>query len=456
MARDVADGEIVEKRDALAAWLEAGCKHDAPLRVGTEHEKILFYRASHEPVPYEGRRGVAALIEGMNRRLRWERIEDGGRLIGLFDEKEGAAISLEPGGQFELSGAPLETAHETADELARHLEIFASVAAPMDMSALTLGMSPKWALAETPSMPKSRYDIMKRYMPKVGSRGLDMMFRTSTVQTNLDFRDEADMVTKLRVALALQPAVTALFANSPFTDGRLNGFLSARSEIWRHTDADRTGTLAFAFEPGMGFERYVDYALDVPMYFLKRGSTYLDVAGASFRDLLNGRLAGHIGERATIADWANHLSTIFPEVRLKRYLEMRGADVGPPDRIVGMTALTAGLFYDREALASASALIKEWSAEERQALRDAAPRLGLAATIGGRTLQAVALDMLRFARDGLKRRARRDAKGADEMKWLRPLEAIAESGRTSAEVWIDRFNGPWRGSVDPAFEEAVF
>ncbi len=267
----------------------------------------------------------------MNARLGWERIEDGGHLIGLFDEKGGAAISLEPGGQFELSGAPFETAHETADELARHLEIWRSVAEPLGLSALSLGMSPKWTLAETPTMPKSRYDIMRRYMPKVGTRGLDMMFRTATVQTNLDFRDEKDMVLKLRVALALQPAITALFANSPFTDGKLNGFLSARSEIWRDTDADRTGLLPFAFEPGMGFERYVDYALDVPLYFLKRGSTYIDVAGASFRDLLDGRLAAAPGERATIADWANHLSTIFPEVRLKRYLEMRGADVGPPD-----------------------------------------------------------------------------------------------------------------------------
>ncbi len=239
-------------------------------------------------------------------------------------------------------------------------------------------------------MPKSRYDIMRRYMPKVGTRGLDMMFRTATVQTNLDFRDEQDMVTKLRVALALQPAITALFANSPFTDGKLNGFFSARSEIWRDTDADRTGMLPFAFEPGMGFERYVDYALDVPLYFLKRGAAYIDVAGGSFRDLLNGRLAAAPGERATMADWANHLSTIFPEVRLKRYLEMRGADVGPPERIVAMTALTSGLFYDSDALSSAWALVEDWTAEDRQALRDEVPKLGFAATIRGRPLRDVA------------------------------------------------------------------
>src|SRR5208337_4799807 len=456
MARDVVDGDIIESRDALAAWFEAGCKRDAPLRVGTEHEKILFYRANHTPVPYEGERGIRALLEGMNARLGWERIEDGGHLIGLFDEKAEAAISLEPGGQFELSGAPLDTAHETAEELARHVDVWRSVAERLGLSGLSLGMSPKWTLAETPTMPKGRYGIMKGYMPKVGTRGLDMMCRTATVQTNFDFRDEKDMVTKLRVALALQPAVTALFANSPFTDGKLNGLLSARSEIWRHTDPDRTGMLPFVFEPGMGFERYVDYALDVPLYFLKRDSTYVDVAGGSFRDLLNGRLAAAPGERATMADWTNHLSTIFPEVRLKRYLEMRGADVGPPERIVAMTALTSGLFYDSEALSSAWALVKDWTAEERQALRDAVPQRGLAAPIRGRTLGAIAADVVALAREGLRRRAMLNGKGEDETVWLAPLEAIAESGRSPAQVWIERFEGPWRRSVDPAFEDAVF
>jgi glutamate--cysteine ligase len=456
MARDVVDGEIVESRDALAAWFEAGCKHDAPLRVGTEHEKILFYRADHAPVAYEGDTGIRALLEGMNARLGWARIEDGGHLIGLFDEQGGAAISLEPGGQFELSGAPLETAHETADELARHLDVWRSVADPFGLGALTLAMSPKWTLAETPVMPKSRYDIMRRYMPKVGTRGLDMMFRTGTVQTNLDFRNEQDMVLKLRVALAIQPAITALFANSPFTDGKLNGFLSARSEIWRDTDADRTGMLPFAFEPGMGFERYVDYALDVPLYFLKRGAAYIDVAGGSFRDLLAGRLATAPGERATMADWANHLGTIFPEVRLKRYLEMRGADVGPPERIVAMTALTSGLFYDSDALSSVWAVVEDWTAEERQALRDDVPKLGLAATIHGRPLRDVARDVVSIAHGGLMRRARLNAMGEDETVCLAPIELIADSGRSPAQGWIDRFEGPWGRSVEPAFTEAVF
>jgi len=456
MARDVVDSEVVESRDALVAWLEAGCKPAGPFRIGTEHEKIPFYRASHSPVPYGGDQGIRALLEGMRKRLGWDGIEDGGNLIGLYDPNGGGAISLEPGGQFELSGAPLDDAHATADELDRHLTVARSVAEPLGIGFLALGMSPKWSLAETPIMPKHRYAIMARYMPKVGTRGLDMMFRTATVQVNLDFMSEKDMVAKMRVGLALQPAITALFANSPFTDRKLNGLLSARSEIWRHTDGARTGMLSFVFEPGMGFERYVDYALDVPLYFLKRGGNYQDVAGASFRDLLAGRLKEAPGERATIADWANHLSTIFPEVRLKRYLEMRGADVGPPERIVALAALMAGLYYNPEALGSAEALIEGWSAEDRQKLRDEAPLLGLAAEVRGRDLRSVALDMLAISRSGLKRRARLNARGEDETILLHPLEAIADSGREPARHWIQRYEGPWGRSVDPSFDEAAF
>jgi glutamate--cysteine ligase len=456
MARDVVDSEVVESRDTLVAWLEAGCKPAGPFRIGTEHEKIPFYRTDHSPIPYGGERGIRALLEGMYAHLGWERIEDGENLIGLYDAKGEGAISLEPGGQFELSGAPLYDAHATADELDRHLTACRIVAEPLGIGFLTLGMSPKWSLAETPVMPKSRYAIMARYMPKVGTRGLDMMFRTATVQVNLDFASEQDMVAKMRVGLALQPAIAALFANSPFTDGKLNGLLSARSEIWRHTDPARTGMLAFAFEPGMGFERYVDYALDVPLYFVKRGDHYQDVAGASFRDLLAGRLKQAPGERATLADWANHLSSIFPEVRLKRFLEIRGADVGPPERIVALSALMAGLYYDPDALRAAEALAQGWTAEDRQKLRDDAPLLGLAAEIRGRDLRSVVMDMLAIARGGLKRRARLNAKGEDETIHLRPLEVIAESGREPARYWIERYEGPWGRSVEPAFDEAAF
>ena len=455
MARDVVDAEIVEFRDDLVAWLEAGAKPAAAFRVGVEHEKIPFYRSDRTPVPYEGPRGIHALLEGMRERLGWERIEDNGKLIGLLDARGGAAISLEPGGQFELSGAPRASVHEIADELDAYLRCAHAVADSLGIGFLVLGVSPKWSLAETPVMPKSRYRIMSRYMPRVGTRGLDMMFRTATVQANLDFSDEANMVAKLRVGLALQPMITALFANSPFTDGQLNGLLSARSEIWRHTDGARTGMLPFAFESGMGFERYVDYALDVPLYFVKRGAIYHDVAGASFRDLLAGRLAALPGERATISDWANHLSTIFPEVRLKRYLEVRGADVGPADRICALAALMVGLYYDSDALAAAGDLVRGWSAAERQTLRDEAPRLGLAARVAGRDLRAVAREALDIARAGLARRGRGDAQGRDESVYLAPLDEIVADGRVPAQRWIARFNGPWGRSVDPAFEEAV-
>jgi glutamate--cysteine ligase len=391
----------------------------------------------------------------MQARLGWNPIEDDGALIGLFDPAGGGAISLEPGGQFELSGAPQSSIHEVADELAAHMTAAHEVAGALGIGFLSLGMSPKWTLAETPLMPKSRYRIMTRYMPEVGTRGLDMMYRTATVQANLDFSSETDMVAKLRVGLALQPVITALFANSPFTEGKLNGFLSARSEIWRHTDAARSGMLPFAFEAGMGFERYVDYALDVPMYFVKRGSLYHDVAGASFRDLLDGRLAALPGERARVSDWANHLSTIFPEVRLKRYLEMRGADVGPPDRIAALSALMVGLYYDSAALAGAGELTRGWSAAERQKARDDAPRLALAARIGGREMREVARDALSLARGGLKRRARLDKIGVDETRYLDPLDAIVAEGRAPAQHWIERFEGRWARSVEPAFREAL-
>ena len=456
MARDITDANLVETRDELVGWLEAGCKPASAFRVGAEHEKVPFYTADLTPVPYEGASGIRALLEGMRSQLGWEAIEDAGNIIGLFDTTRGGAISLEPGGQFELSGAAFETVHETSAEVETHLSQVKQIGGALGIGFLALGMSPKWTLAQTPVMPKGRYQIMARYMPKVGSRGIDMMFRTATVQSNLDFSSEADMVRKLRVGLALQPMITALFANSPFTDGKLNGFLSARSEIWRDTDNARSGMLPFAFEPGMGFERYVDYALDVPMYFVKRGAIYHDVAGASFRDLLTGTLPALPGERATISDWANHLSTIFPEVRLKRYLEMRGADVGPVDRICALSALMVGLYYDNTALDAAWELVKGWSATERQQLRDDAPRIALDAKIGGRGLRDIARDALALARAGLARRARLNSAGRDEAIFLDPLDAIVELGRAPAQDWIDRFNGPWRGSVDPSFVEAAY
>jgi glutamate--cysteine ligase len=453
MARDVSDATPIGARDELIEWIASGAKPKADWRIGTEHEKIPFYERTAAPVPYEG--GIRALLEGLARQNGWEPIIEGDHPIGLYDAKGGGAISLEPGGQFELSGAPLASIHDAARELGEHLAQVKRVAAPLDVGFLTLGMSPKWSRAETPVMPKSRYRIMTSYMPKVGGLGLDMMYRTATVQVNLDYGSEADMVKKLRVSLALQPVATALFSNSPFTEGRPNGFLSMRSHIWRDTDRDRTGMLGFVFEDGMGYERYVDWALDVPMYFVKREATYHDTAGASFRDLLAGCLAQMPGERATRSDWANHLSTLFPEVRLKRYLEMRGADIGPADRILACSAFWVGLLYDEGALDAAWDLVKGWSDEDRQRLRADVPRLALNATVAGRLVREVARDALAAARLGLRRRQLRDP-GGDESRYLEPLDDIVARGRTPAEDLLEKYHGEWGGAVEPAFRECVF
>ena len=458
MARDVSDSTPVSGRDDLVQWLEAGCKPAAAHRIGTEHEKIGFYRETLSPVPYDGAAGVGGIrliLEQMGEALGWTPILDGGNIIGLADEVAGGAISIEPGGQFELSGAPLSDVHETKAELDRHFETLRPIAERLGIEFLSLGMSPKWTREATPVMPKSRYAIMARYMPKVGSRGLDMMFRTATVQANYDFASEADMVKKLRVAIALQPLTTALFANSPFTDGALNGWLSDRSNVWRDTDNNRAGMLPFVFEDGMSFERYVDYALDVPMYFIKRGETYHDVAGSHFRDLLAGRHPARPGETATLSDWANHLSTIFPEVRLKTFLEMRGADAGPLPFLAALPALFAGLLYAPASLDAAWDLAKDWTNDDREAMRAEAPRLGLDAKVGARDLRDVARDVLQIARAGLVSRGRKNAAGEDETIHLDCLDAVV-TGDTEAARLIGLFQGPWGKNVDPAFTECIY
>ncbi|MGP0092527.1 MAG: glutamate--cysteine ligase [Xanthobacteraceae bacterium] len=456
MARDQIDMTPVETRDELVAWLASGARPKSEFRIGTEHEKFPFAVGRHEPVPYEGRRSIRALLDGMRMLLGWEPIMEGDAIIGLLDVTGGGAISLEPGGQFELSGAPVKTVHHTFRELQAHLAQLREVAEPLGIGFLGLGMTPKWTRAEVPVMPKGRYRIMTNYMPKVGGHGLDMMYRTCTVQTNLDFASEADMVKKLRVSLALQPVATALFANSPFTEGKPNGFLSFRSQIWKDTDPDRSGMLPWAFEPAMGFERWVDYALDVPMYFVKRGDRYIDVAGSSFRALMNGKLPQLPGERASISDWANHLSTIFPEVRLKRYLEMRGADSGPWRRLPALPAYWVGLLYDDTSLDAAWELVKSWTAKERQKLRDDVPALGFAAVIGGVTVLDLARQTLELARAGLARRDRLDAHGCDETRFLEPLLEFLERGITPAEELLEKFHGPWGGSVEPVFTEYAY
>src|SRR5690242_5241717 len=456
MARDQIDMTTIHSRDELVSWFEAGCKPKNMFRVGTEHEKFVFNLNGHTPVPYAGPRGIRALLDGMQGMLGWEAIMEGENIIGLADVTGSGAISLEPGGQFELSGAPVDNVHQTAGELFAHLAQVREVAGPLGIGFLGLGMTPLWRRADIPVMPKGRYKIMTAYMPKVGRYGLDMMYRTCTVQTNHDFSSEADMVRKMRVALALQPVATALFANSPFTEGKPNGFVSFRSEIWRDTDNQRSGMLPFAFEDGMGFERWTDYALDVPMYFVKRGDRYIDVAGKSFRDFFAGKLSDLPGERPTISDWANHLSTIFPEVRLKRYLEMRGADGGPWRRLPSLTAYWVGLLYDDDALDACWDMVKGWTAQERQKLRDDVPKLGFKAEIGNRKVFTLAQETLRLCSRGLTRRKRLDRNGRDETRYLRPLEESIARGITPAEELLEKFHGEWNDSVEPIFNEYAY
>ncbi len=456
MARDIVNLTPIKSRDELIAWIAQGAKPASNFKIGTEHEKFPFYTNTLEPVPYEGERGIRALLLGLQSINGWESIIENNNIIGLADIKEGGAISLEPGGQFELSGAPLDNLHQTLSETQNHLAQLKQVATPLGIRFLALGSSPKWTLQETPIMPKARYKIMANYMPKVGSRGLDMMFRTSTVQVNLDFNSEADMVKKLRVSLALQPIATALFANSPFTEGKLNGFKSYRSEIWRDTDNQRAGMLPFAFETGMGFERYVDYALDVPMYFLKRGDTYHDVTGASFRDLMNGNFKHMPHEQAYISDWANHLGTIFPEVRLKRYLEMRGGDVGPLPMITAFSAFWTGLLYNKTALDAAWDIAKKWNGEQRQTLRDNVPKLALQTKVAGIRVLDIAHELIKISSTGLKARAILNDEGQDETEYLAPLYRQIDAGKTQADALIEQFNSKTHDKIETVFQHCVY
>lgn len=452
---------VSSKRD-LIDWIAAGEKPKSHWRIGTEHEKLVFRTGSLEPVPYEGEAGIRALMEALITRFCWSPIVEGDTLIALKCPQAakcggpGGAISLEPGGQFELSGAPLADLHATDAETREHLRQVLAVGETLGIGFLGVGFAPKWTLPEIPQMPKRRYAVMTHYMPKVGSRGLDMMYRTATIQVNLDFATEADMVQKLRVSLALQPIATALFASSPFAEGTLNGFKSMRSEVWRDTDNTRTGMLPFAFEPGMGYERYADYALDVPMYFVYRDGRYIDATGASFRDFLAGKLAQMPGERPTIDDWSDHLTTLFPEVRLKRFLEMRGADSGNGAHITALSAFWTGLLYDQTALDAAYDLIKSWSAEERQRLRDAVPRTGLATPFRAGTVREIAADALAISQAGLAARRRIDAKGRDETIYLAPLERTIATGKSPADELIELYNGRWQRRVEPVFVEWAY
>jgi glutamate--cysteine ligase len=445
---------VIESRDQLIAAFAKGEKPKDRWRIGTEHEKFVYAKDDHHAPSYGESGGIHTLLIGLTR-YGWSPVFEGENIIALSGAD--GTVSLEPAGQLELSGAPLDNLHQTFGETQRHLEQVRYVGEMLGLGFLGLGMWPDKRRDELPIMPKGRYDIMLRHMPRVGSLGLDMMLRTCTIQTNLDYGSEADMVQKFRVSLALQPLATALFANSPFTEGRPNGFLSYRSHIWSDTDAARTGMLPFVFEDGFGYERYADYALDVPMYFVYREGRYIDAAGLSFRDFLDGRLSVLPGEKPTEKDWEDHLSTAFPEVRLKSFLEMRGADGGPADRITALPAFWVGLLYDQGALDAAWDLVKDWSMADRQALRDAAPRLALNAPLpGGRTLRDIAGQVLEIARGGLKARARMDDAGRDETEYLAPLDDIAASGITHAERLLARYHGEWAGDLGRVYADESY
>ncbi len=448
------DTPIIESRDQLIAHFATGEKSAERWRIGTEHEKFVYATADHHAPSWGEPGGIRALLIELEQ-FGWKPVLEGGNLIALSGAD--GSVSLEPAGQFELSGAPLENLHQTCAETGRHLEQVKAAGEKLGLGFLGLGMWPDKRRDELPIMPKGRYDIMLRHMPRVGSMGLDMMLRTCTIQVNLDYASEADMAKKFRVGLALQPLATALFANSPFTEGKPNGMLSYRSHIWSDTDPQRTGMLPFVFEDGFGYERYADYMLDVPMYFVYRDGRYIDASGLSFRDFLKGELAVLPGEKPTLDDWNDHLSTAFPEVRLKTFLEMRGADGGPWNRICALPALWVGLLYDQSALDAAWGVVKDWTIEERQAVRDAVPKLGLDAPIaGGGRLRDIAGEILDIAGAGLTTRARTNAAGDTEHGFLDPLREIVRSGKVPAERLLDRYHGAWNGDVSRVYAEESF
>ncbi|NCQ25325.1 MAG: glutamate--cysteine ligase [Roseovarius sp.] len=446
-------GGPIEHHSQLAEYLASGCKPKADWRIGTEHEKFGYCKDTLRPIPYEGPRSILAVLEGLRDGHGWSPVTEGDHLIGL--EKDGANVSLEPGGQLELSGAPLETIHQTCDEVNEHLRDVKDIADKVGVGFIGLGAAPVWRHEDMPLMPKGRYKLMDSYMQKVGTMGQTMMRRTCTVQVNLDFASEADMVQKLRVALALQPVATALFANSPFFEGKPNGHKSWRARVWRDLDPARTGMLPFVFEEGFGFEAYAEYALDVPMYFVYREGQYINALGQSFRDFLRGELPALPGEKPTLSDWADHLTTTFPEARIKKFMEMRGADGGPWRRLCALPAFWVGLMYDQGALDAAWDLCKSWDAETRDALRVAASVDGLQARVGDIHMQDLARSVLALSEAGLKARARKGGGGMipDETHFLNTLRESVETGKAPADELLDHYHGDWQGDLSRIYAE---
>ncbi len=446
-------GGPIERHEQLAEYLESGCKPKDEWRIGTEHEKFGYCKDTLKPLPFEGKRSILAVLEGLRDGHGWAPVVEGGNLIGL--EKDGANVSLEPGGQLELSGAPLETIHETCDEVNAHLRDVKDIADKIGVGFIGLGAAPVWQHEDMPLMPKGRYKLMDSYMQKVGTMGRTMMRRTCTVQVNLDFESEADMVQKLRVAIALQPVATALFANSPFLENKINGHKSWRARVWRDLDDARTGMVPFVFDEGFGFEAWVQYALDVPMYFVYRDGKYIDALGQSFRDFLNGQLPALPGETPTLSDWADHLTTAFPEARIKKFMEMRGADGGPWRRLCALPAFWVGLMYDQGALDAAWDLVKDWDTETRENLRIAASESALQAQVGDIRMLDLAREVLSISEAGLKARARPGAGGLvpDETHFLNALQESVESGKVPADELLERYNGDWGGDISKIYGE---
>ena len=446
-------GGPIEHFDQLAEYLASGCKPVEEWSIGTEHEKFGYTKDTLEPLPYDGERSIKAILVALRDRFGWHGVYEGENIIGL--NKAGANVSLEPGGQLELSGAPLHSIHETCDEVSSHLRDVKAVSDELNVGFIGLGAAPIWSHEQMPMMPKGRYRLMTDYMDRVGTHGKQMMYRTCTVQVNLDFSSEADMVQKMRVALALQPVATALFANSPFFEGKVNGHKSWRSRIWRSLDDARTGMLPFVFEDGFGFERYVDYALDVPMYFVYRDGKYINALGQSFRDFLKGELPALPGEVPTLSDWADHLTTIFPEARLKKFIEMRGADGGPWRRLCALPAFWVGLMYDQDSLDAAWDIGKRFDEETREALRVAASVDALDAQVGSINMREVARELLVIAEAGLKARAKPGANGmiVDERHFLNALHDSVESGKVPADELLEHYNSDWGGDLTRVYKD---
>ena len=446
-------GGPIEHHSQLAEYLAQGCKPKKDWRIGTEHEKFGYCKDTLLPLPYDGERSIKAVLQGLRSKFGWDPVMEADNIIGLT--KNGANVSLEPGGQLELSGAPLASIHETCDEVNVHLVEVQTIADEIGVKFIGLGAAPIWTHDQMSMMPKGRYKLMTDYMGRVGSHGTQMMYRTCTVQVNLDFASEADMVQKMRVALALQPVATALFANSPFFEGKVNGHKSWRARIWRDLDPARTGMLPFVFEDGFGFEAWVEYMLDVPMYFVYRDGKYIDALGQSFRDFLDGKLPALPGETPTLSDWADHLTTCFPEARLKQFIEMRGADGGPWRRLCALPAFWVGLTYDQTALDAAWDLVKDWDAEIREALRVAASVDGLQAKVGGINMHELAREAVNISEAGLKARAVPGAGGLipDETHFLNALKDSIETGKVPADDLLDHYNGDWGGDLSRIYKE---